>query len=186
MAIGAVLTQHTSWANAALALKALRQAQALLPARIIDLPQAKLEALICQSGTFRLKAHRLKALSHWWCEHASAPISDTKLRDNLLQVVGIGPETADCIALYAFGQPRFIADSYARRWLYRMGIYSEPPLYEEVRGDVEGCMLGGATEFGEVHALIVAHGKSHCKAKPICANCPIAAHCARNGLPEPT
>ncbi|NKC14927.1 MAG: endonuclease [Gammaproteobacteria bacterium] len=184
MAVGAVLTQHTSWSNAEKALQCLKIAQVLEPARLAQLPLVELQSLVRGSGTYRLKAVRLRALARWWLDRSEHHQDSgfTGLRTELLAVNGIGPETADCIALYAFARPRFVADAYARRLLTRLGITPGDFDYERTRCLVEEVVPADTGYLGEAHALIVTHAKVHCTVRPLCDGCPLAACCERIGV----
>ena len=182
MMAGAVLVQNTNWSNAARAIAALKQARCLTPARVAALPLPRLAKLIRSSGTHRVKAKRLKALSRWLLEQGGVVKADRltthELRQSLLAVHGVGPETADCILLYVFDRPLFVADAYARRLLGRYGFEPVPDRYEPLRVAVEGAFKADSSTFNEFHALIVRHSKELCRAKPICERCGLRRSCA--------
>ena len=176
MMAGAVLVQNTNWQHAARpAVLALKRAKLLSPAKLAALPPARLAALIRSSGTHRVKARRLKALSRWLLEQGGVAragrLSTDELRRSLLAVHGVGPETADCILLYVFGRPLFVADAYARRLLGRLGFGLDADTYEPVRLQVESVFQAGADVYSEFHALIVRHSKVLCRARPLCERC---------------
>ena len=178
---GALLTQRTTWRNAEQALGSLRRSDALSPETLACLPTSDLEALIRPAGTFRVKAPRLRALAQWYFDaggHESLmKCSTTKLRAELLGLAGIGPETADDILVYAFARPVFVVDAYARRLFSRYGWVNGDEPYEQLSGAVADTLGGDTAMLGEFHALIVEHGKRHCRARPQCAECPLAARC---------
>lgn len=181
--VGAVLVQNTNWQHAAKpAVAALKRAKQLSPAKIAALPSAKLAKLIRSSGTHGVKARRLKALSRWLLEQggvARARRLDTEtLRHSLLAVHGIGPETADCILLYVFDRPVFMADAYARRFLGRLGMRFMRDNYEPVRRKVQAVLSADAAMYNEFHALIVRHSKELCRAQPLCEGCALRRNCA--------
>src|SRR5437870_2229730 len=68
VAVGAVLTQHTAWVNAARAIAALRALGLLTPARVASLEVSRLSRVIRPAGTPRVKARRLQALTRWLLE----------------------------------------------------------------------------------------------------------------------
>ena len=179
IAAGAVLTQHTAWTNAARAVAALRARRLLDPRRLIALDEETLARVIRASGTYRLKARRLRAFTRWlldgfggrWPAVRRAPLG--ALRRGLLGVPGLGPETADAILLYAAGRPVFVADAYARRVLVRHRLLPHRAGYEAARGDVEAHLPSDPLLFNEFHALLVAVGKTHCRTTPTCAGCPL-------------
>ena len=74
--IGAVLTQNTAWGNVELALNALRQRDALTASALLSLPESEedgLEAWIRPSGSFRVKAKKLRALATWFQSQGETP-----------------------------------------------------------------------------------------------------------------
>ena len=181
MMAGALLTQRTTWRNAERALASLRRSRALSPQTLACVPVPELEALIRPAGTFRLKAPRLRALAQWYIHaggHGSLVMRSTgDLRAELLGLAGVGPETADDILVYAFGRPVFVVDAYARRILARYGWANAGEPYERLSAAVADALGRDAGTLGEFHALLVEHGKRHCRARPRCAECPLAAGC---------
>lgn len=179
VAVGAVLTQHTAWVNAARAIEALRSRRLLTPARVAALQVSELARVIRPAGTHRVKARRLKALTRWLLERLgerfdlmrTAPLGP--LRRSLLEIPGLGPETADAILLYAVGRPVFVADAYARRVLARHRLIGPAAGYEEARAWLEAHLPSDPGLFNEFHALLVAVGKSHCRTLPHCHDCPL-------------
>lgn len=137
--VGAYLTQNTSWVNVERALHSLRQARRLSVSGIRRTPQPKLERLIRSAGYFRQKAQRLKTFVHFLDESYGGSLArmfaqpTEKLRDELLALNGVGPETADSILLYAGNHPVFVVDAYTRRILERHQIISPRTDYDEIR-----------------------------------------------------
>ena len=189
--VGAYLTQNTAWKAVERSLDALRSANALTPNGLRVTPLARLQELIRPSGFITRKAPALKAFlalldsefsgSLDWM--AAAPTQD--LRKQLLDLPGVGPETADAILLYAFGHSVPVADEYLRRVAERHGLLASP-IPRNVRGYESLAALtrqafahDGAQDrmqlYNEFHALIVAVGKAHCGSTPRCENCPLAA-----------
>jgi endonuclease-3 related protein len=179
VAVGAILTQHTAWTNAARAVAALRARRLLTPRRLVVLPQMELARVIRASGTYRLKARRLKTFTRWllgrfdgrWSRVRRAPLGP--LRRDLLGVPGLGPETVDAILLYAAGRPVFVADAYARRVLARHRLLPRGVGYEAARTVLEAHLPSDPVLFNELHALLVAVSKAHCRARPLCHGCPL-------------
>ncbi len=179
VAVGAVLTQHTAWAGVARAIGNLRAARRLAPRRLCQLPLPRLGRLIRPAGTWRLKARRLRALAVFLLERAGGRFERLRgtpletLRAQLLAVRGLGPETADAILLYALGRPVFVADAYTRRVLSRHRMVPTDIGYEALRRYLETHLPGDPALFNELHALLVAVAKSHCRARPRCEGCPL-------------
>ena len=179
VAVGAVLTQHTAWPGVARAIGRLRAARRLTPRRLCRLPLPRLGRLIRPAGTWRVKARRLRALATFVVARAGGRLERLRaapletLRAELLAVPGIGPETADAILLYALGRPVFVADAYTRRVLSRHRIVPGDIGYEALRRLLEDELPGDPALFNELHALLVAVAKSHCRARPRCEGCPL-------------
>lgn len=188
--VGAVLTQHTAWTNAERAVAALRAAGPLTAESL--LAHENLAELIRQAGPHHVKAERLRALCRWFVECGGFTgldeLSSDALCTQLRAIRGIGPETADVIALYAFGWPRFVADAYAFRLVERLGWWQGSRRYERLRRAVEAALpMQDAAFFDEFHALIVAHAKIRChKSRPACASCVLESICPQIGvMPRP-
>ena len=148
--VGAYLTQNTAWTNVEIALRSMRAAGVLnlKGVRNISLPQ--LESLIRSSGYFRQKARRLKTFVAFLDAHYGGSLKrmfaqpTEKLREELLALNGVGPETADSILLYAGQHPVFVVDAYTRRILDRHGILPAATSYEEIRQLFQGALAPDA------------------------------------------
>jgi endonuclease-3 related protein len=179
VAAGAILTQHTAWTGAARALASLRARGRLSAAGVLALPERELARLLRPAGTYRVKARRLKAFTRWLVARFEGRFGPMRraplgpLRRDLLAVPGLGPETADAILLYAAGRPVFVADAYVRRVLARHRLLRAAAAYEEARAVLESHLPSDPRLFNEFHALLVAVGKTHCRAVPRCDRCPL-------------
>ncbi len=190
--VGAILTQRTTWMNAARAIAALRHAQVLTPEAIRMTEDEDLEVLIRPAGFYRAKTAKLKAFcAMLWTEHAGdlsqllvLPLAD--LRAKLLSVYGIGDETADAILVYAAGKPSFVIDAYTRRLLERLGWISGSESYQQLQKAFTQALPTDAATFAEYHALIVHHGIIHCRPHPLCDPCPLADLCVTAPSTNPT
>jgi endonuclease-3 related protein len=105
-----------------------------------------------------------------------------KLRAELLQVNGIGRETADAIVLYVARRPVFVIDAYARRVFSRLGVLDGRETVDEAQRSLARRLPGDAALLGDYHAQLVALARSHCLRRPRCAICPLAPVCPRRGL----
>ncbi len=174
--VGAVLTQNTSWRNVELALGELRRARRLTPARLLADSEAALERRIRSSGTFRAKATRLRAVSAWYLERGGlrhlrkAPLE--ALRQDLLGVHGVGPETADSILCYAAGRRTAVVDAYTRRILGRHELADPTAPYDALRTWLMERLVRSQAVFEEFHALCVRAGYDNCKPLARCTTCP--------------
>ncbi len=184
--VGAVLTQNTSWTNVEKAIVNLRLARALSFSGMINAAPEKLALLIRPSGYFNIKTKRLRHLL--WFIHTNYSGSLTRmfaadsaqLRRQLLEVNGIGPETADSILLYAGEKPFFVVDAYTRRIFSRQGLIAGNADYHAVQSFFMENLPRDARFYNEYHALIVRIGKEHCKkASPLCSDCPIRTQCRK-------
>ena len=180
IAVGAVLTQNTSWRNVERAIANLTDAGLLSLPRLLDLPVGLLAEYIRPAGYHNLKAARLRNLLNLVADQYGGSLealfdqSAESLREELLGVKGIGPETADAISLYAAGKPVFVADAYTHRILSRHGIIDEDCDYACMRALFMDNLPEDAAMFGEYHALIVRVGKEFCgKTKMRCEGCPL-------------
>lgn len=177
--VGAVLTQNTAWRNVERAIDNLRREDLLSPGAIAALPAAGLAHHLRPAGYFNVKAKRLQALCLWLREQGDLRrLGTQRLRERLLAVHGIGPETADDILLYAFQRPVFVIDAYTRRLFGRLG-YLDPGLpYERLRRGFEHALGAEVALFNEYHALIVVHAKEVCRPRPRCDSCCLMRVCA--------
>jgi endonuclease-3 related protein len=175
VAVGAVLTQHTAWKNAASAVTNLIRRGMLEPEKLSHAGERKIAEVIRPAGYYNQKAGRLRRLASLF---ASA---QTITRESLLELNGIGPETADSIMLYAFGKPSFVVDAYTRRIFSRLGVADGRAGYEEMRTLFERHLPQDPVIYQEFHALIVEHGKRHCRRRPVCAGCPLRQRCPEWG-----
>ncbi|OGR82614.1 MAG: hypothetical protein A2902_06680 [Elusimicrobia bacterium RIFCSPLOWO2_01_FULL_64_13] len=187
IAVGAILTQNTAWANVRKALMELNRRRLMSPERLLRAPFSSLAKAVRPSGYFRQKAKKLKVFSRFlqdrhggrMKELLSRPLSQA--RSELLKVHGIGPETADSILLYAGARPIFVVDAYTRRIGGRVGLFRTED-YEKARAYFETALEGvplkeRAGLFGEYHALLVELGKNLCRPRPLCWTCPLQRAC---------
>ena len=178
--LGAVLTQNTSWQNAAQALKRLRQARRLSLPGLRRTSQSELESLIRPAGFFRQKAlairHFLDYLerSHQGLLSRLLARPAEELHRDLLGLKGFGPETVDAILVYAGRRPYFVADAYTRRILARHELVPSNAGYKEVQVLLHQHLPTDHALFNEYHALLVEVGKRYCKRQaPQCEGCPL-------------
>ncbi|HKV91556.1 MAG TPA: endonuclease III domain-containing protein [Candidatus Angelobacter sp.] len=213
--VGAYLTQNTSWSNVEKAIANLRRARALSLKAMREMPLRELEALVRPSGFFRQKARKLKAFIAFLDKKYSGSLTRMfaqpaqKLRAELLELDGVGPETADSILLYAGNRPVFVVDAYTRRVLERHNIVSAKAHYEEIRTLIENSVSKATEEelavkasgtdprhpasrisraqrshlaqhYNELHALIVRVGNHYCRSTAKCEGCPLEKFFARS------
>jgi endonuclease-3 related protein len=189
--VGAILTQNTAWTNVERAIANLRRARLLSARGLERVPQARLARLIRSSGYFRQKARKLKAFARFLRREYGGSLGrmfrapTAELREKLLAVHGIGPETADSILLYAGGHPVFVVDAYTKRILHRHALAPEKAGYEQVRALFENSLPRDAALFNEFHALLVVTGKNWCRTRaPRCESCPLQKFLPPGGLQD--
>ena len=190
--VGAVLTQNTSWQNVERAIRNLRDADLLDPYLLYAVPVEELEDLIRPAGYFRVKAARLRSVLKFIVERYGGSLdamfstSLPELRRRLLEVHGVGPETADSILLYAGGLLSFVVDAYTYRIFARHGWIGFDADYDQIQEYVQAELPQEAPLYNEFHALLVRLGKDYCKkTNPKCAECPLREELPRGGPLEP-
>jgi endonuclease III related protein len=183
VAVGAILTQNTNWGNVEKAIKNLKQRKVLSVKAIHELPASELAALIRPAGYFNIKTKRLKSFIGFLSNDFHGSMQKMKkddmhsLREKLLDVNGIGPETADSILLYALEKPSFVIDAYTKRVLSRHKIMEHDRSYDEFQGLFHAALQKDVRFFNEYHALFVKVGKTYCKRNiPLCDQCPLNAY----------
>ena len=187
--VGAILTQSAAWGNVEKAIGNLRGAGALSPRALRKLPRAKLAELVYPCGYYNAKALKLKAFALWLGNHYGDDLDRLfaldadDLRQQLLSVHGIGPETADSIILYAAGKPVFVIDAYTRRIISRLGFAPEKESYAAYQALFMDNLTPDAQMFNEYHALLVCLGKNVCRRRPLCEGCCLGDICRFNTTP---
>lgn len=179
--IGAVLTQSTSWKNVEKALGQLQSRNLMSVQALSRVPAAKLASCIRSSGYFNEKAGKLKALAAFLKQHPLSALNvenTARLRVLLLDVHGIGLETADSILLYALGRPVFVIDAYTKRIFSRLVLSAPDEKYGVLQELFQKRLPASPALYNEYHALIVEHGKNVCRKKPVCASCCLRKVCA--------
>jgi endonuclease-3 related protein len=179
IAVGAILTQNTNWANVEKAIASLKNKRALSAKGIHEMKTEKLALFIRPAGYFNVKARRLKAFIHFLTNDYHGSMGRMKnekldtLRTKLLNVHGIGPETADSILLYALDNPIFVIDAYTKRALSRHSVINHDESYERIQDLFHETLKRDTELFNEYHALFVRLGKTYCRKKPLCDGCPL-------------
>jgi len=189
--VGAILVQNTSWANVERTLDGLRRRRLLSFDALARLSASRLAPLLRSSGTFRVKARRLRAFLDFVSSEYVGRVEAMReedpaaLRRKLLAVAGIGPETADSIALYAAGQASFVVDAYTRRVFTRLGLLRGAESYAEVQRLFEKHLPRDAELYNDYHAQIVRLGKDFCRTRPRCPECPLEDVCRHSERVRP-
>ena len=181
--VGAVLTQNTNWQNVEKAIAALKKVKVLSVKGLTRTPVRRLARLIRPAGYFNVKARRLKNFLRYLNTQYKGSLKKmgaapaARLREELLSVNGIGPETADSILLYAFGKPVFVIDAYTKRIFSRCGLVAPDIAYHDLQDFFMKRLPPDTAQYNEYHALIVNLGKDFCKPTPKCPACPLVSSC---------
>jgi endonuclease-3 related protein len=181
--VGAILTQSAAWGNVEKAIANLKKTEALSPQALRRLSHPQLAEMVYPCGYYNAKALKLKAFADWLGENYGDDLnrlftlSAAELRQQLLAVHGIGPETADSIILYAAEKPVFVIDAYTRRIVSRLGLAPEKESYAAYQTLFEDNLPADARMFNEYHALLVCLGKKVCRRRPLCADCCLKDMC---------
>ena len=193
--VGAILTQNTAWTNVERAIANLKTARMLEPQKLFALPEAKLAQLIRPAGYFNVKARRLRSFLRVLVEECGGDLKKlfagetTAVRDRLLAIHGVGPETADSLLLYVGGHPSFVVDAYTKRIFqrHRWGqsgkrkaeSENNKASYDELKLLCESALnqQTGAARLDywqDYHAQLVMVGKHYCRTRaPRCDTCPL-------------
>lgn len=182
MAVGAILTQNTNWANVVRAIDNLKAAGRFSAEALYALPADELAELIKPAGYFRVKAVRLRNLLALIVQELGGDITTLAergldaARELLLAVKGVGPETADSILLYGLSLPSFVVDTYTARICNRHALAPEDAGYEELRELFMDALPEDTALYNEFHALLVRVGNGWCRPRaPRCDTCPLGA-----------
>ncbi|HKZ62871.1 MAG TPA: endonuclease III domain-containing protein [Thermoplasmata archaeon] len=180
---GALLMAQTSWANVEQALGNLKRTGVLNPRALAAISIHRLRSLVRPAGLHRTKPRRLRAFCQHLVRVAEGDLGRffardlEAVREELLALDGIGPETADSILLYAGGFPTFVVDAYTVRIGTRIGWFNSPA-YPAVKAYFESQVPPDLARYREFHALLVAHGKHLCRPRPRCWECPLEGGCS--------
>ena len=180
--IGAILTQNTNWENVDKAITNLKQKNWLSLKKLLEIPETELAEAIRPSGYYNQKAKKIKIFVRYIYKSYSGSLKKMagqpleKLREELLDIYGIGPETADSILLYAFEKETFVVDAYTRRILIRHGWMTKEATYEDIRQFFLTHLPRDVQLYNEFHAQIVFVGKHYCKRNPECEGCPLKGY----------
>ena len=181
--VGAILTQAVAWRNVEKAIDNLKAAAVLSPQALRRLSLPEIAALIYPCGYYNAKAVKLQALVCWLGRDYGDDLNQLFacdvgiLRQQLLAVHGIGPETADSIILYAANKPTFVIDAYTRRVIDRIGMAPDGNSYSIYQALFQNNLSTDVDLFNEYHALLVSLAKDVCRKRPLCQQCCLVSVC---------
>jgi len=183
--VGIILVQRTTWQNAAKGIENLKKNHLLNVKKIAEASLKELQVQLRSTGFYRQKVKYLKNFSGYCLEKYNGDLENwfrkptKELREELLQIKGIGEETADSILLYAADRPVFVVDAYTQRILVRLGIVTRKSSFSEIKKLIESELLPDLKMYKELRALFVELGKNFCKTVPNCQNCPLGSVCQK-------
>ncbi|MGB9031903.1 MAG: base excision DNA repair protein [Acidobacteriaceae bacterium] len=204
--IGAYLTQSTAWKSVERSIGNLDARGVLSIDGLRAIPEHDLRDLIRPSGFMLRKATALKAFVAFLDARCGGKMETLRrealdnphtVREQLLALLSVGPETADAILLYALDAPAMVVDEYLRRVVVRHGLAPENAKYEAIQSLAEQAFAPEpagppenpaalARHYNEFHALIVQIGKSHCGRVARCEGCPLQWDPHKNPAPPGT
>ena len=190
--VGAILVQNTSWKNVERAIDNLRHANLLHAKALLSSAAPVLEQHLHPAGYFRVKARRLQSLMEFFVTRYDASIEEMQktptplLRNELLAVHGVGPETADSILCYALDRPVLVVDAYTRRIWARHGWIDSDCNYQTLQRRLSDGVPVSQPLYNELHALVVAVGNRYCRRSPRCEQCPLREMLPEGGVVEGT
>lgn len=182
--VGAILTQSVAWRNVEKAINSLKQAGLLDIKALYSADTEAVAQLIVPTLYFRMKARKLKSFVNLLVDKYRGSLPGlfnqemSKLREELLAVYGVGPETADSIILYAAEKPIFVVDAYTKRIFQRLGLFKDDIDYAGMQNFFMTNLPADTYLYNEYHALIVGIGNQFCTNKnPACHRCPLNEEC---------
>jgi endonuclease-3 related protein len=146
---------------------------------VLDAPIEALAAMLRPTGFYSTKPQRLKDLAAYLLSRGGpdayrrSPEPTSTLRDELLAIKGVGPETADAILLYGLDRPVYVGDAYSGRLAARWGLLPLGAPYHTVRALFMDNLPHDAALFNEYHALVVRHARTICRPRARCEVCPL-------------
>lgn len=164
IAIGAILTQRTSWHNADLALRNLKREKLLSLHKIANLPNLnQLIELVRPAGFYQTKPKRLFDFCSFVANDYGGLENLTKedleaAREKLLTLNGIGPETADTLLLYALDRPSFVIDEYTKRLVKKRKLAAKFT-YDHLKTLFETNLPRNVKIYQDLHVLIIIEEK---------------------------
>ncbi len=177
--VGAILVQNVTWKNAKIAVNGLKKAGLLTVDAIVSSKHKVIANTIRTARFYNQKTIKLKSFCKYLTDKYDGSLNKMFLRDaeelrkELLNVGGIGRETADSILLYAGRKLSFVSDSYTERFLARYGLLGDMKTYEDIRDFFMSNLPKNVKLYNEYHALIVHHCYAICKSDPNCHQCAI-------------
>lgn len=182
-----VISQNTADRNTTRAFESLSNKFRILPETLANAKLSEIETCLKVAGLYRNKAKMIHLASKIILEKyqgdlgriLSLPLEQA--REQLLQLPGVGPKTADVVLLFSANKPTVPVDTHVHRVSKRLGLAPQNGDYEAVRSALQ--TLFNPKDYMAVHLLLIHHGRRYCRARgPLCDECPLAALCPSAGL----
>lgn len=182
VSLGAILTQNVAWSNVEKSLLLLSRSGLIDPLALEKADHDTIAESIRSTGYYNQKARKIKNFLRWYKEYGYSPYplrkkTTEELRGELLDINGIGQETADSMLLYGLGRRIFLVDAYTMRLFQRLGHCTEGASYNQVQDYFHARFDGDVDDCREYHALIVRHAKERCRKIPQCGSCLFRRSC---------
>jgi len=183
--IGSILTQSVSWQNVDKAINNLKQNNQISLEVLHSSTAEVIAPLIIPTLYYNVKARKLKNFCDFLFERFEGDLDKhfalelPELRKLLLNVKGIGEETADCILLYAGQKLSFVIDAYTKRIFHRLGYTDANISYHQLQKFITDRISLDLDLYQDFHAQLVMLGKDFCKPKPKCEECPLGGVCEK-------
>lgn len=127
--LASILTQNRSFKQVVQSLTNLKESNFLDYKKIKKMPLDKLKELIKPSGYSNQKSQYVLNFIDFF-EKLNGRVPS---REELLNIKGVGEETADSMLLYGFKQPHFKVDAYTKRLLVNYKIVDEKAKYIDIK-----------------------------------------------------
>jgi endonuclease-3 len=180
--VDTILSQNTSAANSIAGFRKLRR-QFRSWTRVAAAPVEEVARAIRISGLSNLKAPRIQAILRQIKADRGkmdlqflSGMDEQKAYEYLRRFPGVGPKTANCVLLFAFGLPVFPVDTHIHRIATRLGLIPPDTTADEAH-DLLKPLIRPEDRYA-THVLLIEHGRKTCKARnPACGRCSLLDLC---------
>lgn len=180
--VATMISQNTNDKNAARAFENLSKKFRISPEILAEASIKDVEQSLRIAGLYRAKSRSIKKVSKTISERYNGDLgkllsmSFEKARNELLQLSGVGPKTADVVLLFAAERPTVPVDTHVNRVSKRLGLAPKNGNYDAVRIALQ--MLFDRKDYLAVHLLLIMQGRKYCRARtPLCNECPLNRLC---------
>jgi endonuclease-3 len=180
--ITTIISQNTNDTNTARAFENLSNKFRITPEALAEAEIKQVENCLKAGGLYHNKARAIHQVSKIMLKKYNGDLTQIlskpldAARDELLQLPGVGPKTADVLLLFSAKKPTVPVDTHVNRVSKRLGLVAEEADYETVRGTLQS--IYDPKDYLAVHILLILHGRKYCKAKTaLCTECPLKSLC---------